>query len=434
MTAPAHWSIIGGEIPHTGSNTVNKLTAHRLTSNHWGLGVVEVEDGRIARVANHPLDPAPTPLNENIAASLNGRSRIARPAIRARWLEARRGGAHPEQTVGERGRDPFVEVSWGEALDLVAAELRRVREENGSEAIFAGSYGWGSAGRFHHPQSQLKRFLATTGGFVRSEGNYSYNAALVAMPHIVGDGFRKHIVEATRWSVIAEHADLVVAFGGLAMRNTQICDGGLSIHRAESALAACAANGVRFINLSPLRTDIEASLAPEWLPPRPGTDAAVMMGLAHTLLVEGLHDAAFLARYTVGFEKIEDYLLGREDGVAKDADWASAISGIDAERLRRLAREMAQGRTMIATAAGLQRADWGEQPLWMTVTLAAMLGQIGLPGGGYAIGYAVNGNVGNMNRPFRAGALPQGENPVKTFIPRRDDLRDAALSRRILSI
>ncbi|MEM8790194.1 MAG: molybdopterin-dependent oxidoreductase [Pseudomonadota bacterium] len=383
-------------------------TRTALTSSHWGIGVVETRDGRITSVKPHPSDPDPSPLNENIAGSLNGTARVLRPAVRASWLEGRR---------GERGRDPFVEVGWDEALDLIAAELTRIREQHGNEAIFAGSYGWASAGRFHHAQSQLKRFLNTIGGFVRSEGNYSYNAALVAMPRIVGGSFRRHIVEATRWPVIAKHSDLVVLFGGLAMRNTQICDGGASRHRMAENLEECVRNGVRFVNLSPLRTDAADRLSAEWLAPRPGTDTAVMMGLAHTLLTENLHDQAFLDRYTVGFDRFAAYLNGSADGIAKSAEWAAGISDLDAGRLRDLAREMAGGRTMISCAAGLQRADWGEQPLWMTVTLAAMLGQIGLPGGGYTIGYAVNGHIGNVSRPFRYGVLPQGANPVETYIP-----------------
>ena len=356
----------------------------------------------------HASDPDPSPLNDNIAASLNGKARILRPAIRKSWLEG---------TPGERGRDAFVEVEWDFALDTIANELTRVRADFGNEAIFAGSYGWSSAGRFHHAQSQLKRFLNTIGGFVRSEGNYSYNAALVAMPHIVGDSFRRHVVEATRWTVIAEHTDLVVAFGGLAMRNMQICDGGASRHRMADNLAACVKNGVRFVNFSPLKTDVDGSTQAEWLAPRPGTDTAVMMGLAHTLMSEGLHDLDFLNRYTVGFDRVAAYLNGEADGIAKDADWAAELSGLDAERIRTLAREMASKRTMISCAASLQRADWGEQPLWMTVTLAAMLGQIGLPGGGYTIGYAVNAHVGNITRPFRWGVLPQGDNPIETYIP-----------------
>lgn len=380
----------------------------KLTSSHWGLGLVETRDGRVSAVHPHPSDPDPSPLNRNMVAGLSGKARVLRPAIRQSWLEGRR---------GERGRDPFVEVGWDRALDLIAAELTRVCDTHGNEAIYAGSYGWASAGRFHHAQSQLKRFLNTIGGFVRSEGNYSYNAALSALPYFVGGNYREHIVQATRWTVVAEHSDLVVLFGGLPMRNMQICDGGASRHRMRDTLAACARNGVRFVKLSPLRTDADPALNAEWLAPAPGTDTALMMGLAHTLLMDGLHDAAFLARYTVGFETFAAYLTGQSDGIPKSAAWAAGICGLPEARITALARDMAASRTMIACAAGLQRGDWGEQPLWMTVTLAAMLGQIGLPGGGYTIGYGVNAHIGNVSRPFQWAALPQGDNPVDPFIP-----------------
>ena len=379
-----------------------------LTSSHWGIGRVTTRDGKVVSVADHPSDPDPSPLNQNMRDSLNGKARVLRPAVRKAWLEGHK---------GERGRDEFVEVSWNKALDLIAGELSRVKENHGNGAIFAGSYGWASAGRFHHAQSQLKRFLNTFGGFVRSEGNYSYNAALVALPHIVGGSYRQHVVEATRWNVIAKHSKLVVLFGGLPMRNTQICDGGNSKHRMAGNLADCVANGVRFVNFSPLKSDVDASAGAEWLAPRPGSDTAIMLALAYTLLDEGLHDQDFVDRYTVGFSQVASYLRGEDDGQPKTAEWAADISGLNAERLRSLAREMAKTRTMIGCVASLQRADWGEQPLWASVTLAAMLGQIGLPGGGYTVGYGVNGHIGNVSRPFRWGAFPQGDNPVDTFIP-----------------
>ena len=344
-----------------------------LTTSHWGPGLAEVRDGRIVDVRSHPDDPETSPINANIPEGVHGAARVRHPAIREGWLTGR----------GERGRDRFVEVDWPEILDVLAGELTRVRETHGNGAIFAGSYGWSSAGRIHHAQSLLKRFLNGQGGFVRSEGNYSYNAALVLMPHIVGP-YRKQIEEATRWPVVARHTDLVVAFGGLAARNAQVSDGGLGRHLMGGHLRACAEAGVKFVNLSPLRDDLDETLGTEWLPPRPGTDTAVMLGLAHTLLEAGAEDRTFLERYTVGFEPVERFVRGEADSVVKDADWAACVSGVAAERIRSLAAEMAAGRTLITCAAGLQRADYGEQPLWMTVTLAAMLGQIGLPGAGSA--------------------------------------------------
>lgn len=389
-------------------------TAHRdapLTSSHWGPGVVELVEGRLVAVRPHPDDADPSRINENIPAGLQGATRVRRPAVRQSYLEQ-----GPLGETGERGAEPFIEVSWDKALGLIAEELTRIRTIHGNEAIFAGSYGWASAGRFHHAQSQLKRFLNAAGGFVRSEGNYSYNAALVLMPHIVGN-FRDHVKQVTRWSVVAREGRLVVMFGGIPMRNAQVSGGGVGRHRLRDELATCARAGVEFVNISPLRNDAAAALKAEWLPPRPGSDTAIMMGLAHTLLTEGLHDEAFLSRYSVGFDIVAAYLRGEADGVVKDADWASAQSGIPAERLRKLARQMATGRTLICTSVGLQRADYGEQPLWMTVVLAAMLGQIGLPGGGFGIGYGADASIGATNRPIRWPSFPQGSNPVEAFVP-----------------
>jgi len=380
-----------------------------LTSSHWGPGVVRVKDGRIESVDDHPNDLAPSQINQNIASSLNGAARVLKPAIRSSWLAGDPGKV-------ERGRDTFVEVDWDTALDAIASSLTSVKKRYGNESIFAGSYGWASAGRFHHAQSQLKRFLNTQGGFVASEGNYSYNAALGLMPHIVMN-FRKQVINTTRFSVIAKHTKLFVMFGGMAERNTQVSDGGVSNHRASGNLKACAKAGVSFVNISPLRSDAMSAISAEWIAPYPGSDTAIMMGLAHTLLTENLHDQSFLDRYTVGFEKFAAYLTGNTDSIVKDVFWAAERSGVDAERIRELARQMAANRTMISVAAGLQRADYGEQPLWMAVTLACMLGQIGLPGGGYTIGYAVNGNIGNIQRLFRWGSLGQGNNPVKTILP-----------------
>ncbi|MEM7222140.1 MAG: molybdopterin-dependent oxidoreductase [Pseudomonadota bacterium] len=381
-----------------------------LTASHWGAGVVELSEGRLS-VRAHPGDQDPSPINENISEGLHGPTRVLRPAIRQSYLKA-----GPLARGGERGAEPFIEVSWDTALGLVAEELIRVRGTYGNEAIFAGSYGWASAGRFHHAQSQLKRFLNAAGGFVHSEGNYSYNAALVLMPHIVGN-FRHHVKQATRLSVVAREGRLVVMFGGIPMRNAQVSGGGVGQHRLRDDLADCAKAGVEFVNFSPLRSDAAEILGAEWHAPRPGSDTAIMMGLAHTLLMEGLHDGDFLTRHTVGFDRVAAYLRGEIDGVVKDAGWAEAQSGIAADRLRRLARHMAAGRTLVCTALSLQRADYGEQALWMTVVLAAMLGQIGLPGGGFGIGYGGDASIGTMDRPLPWPSFPQGTNPVESFIP-----------------
>ncbi|MEP5197032.1 MAG: molybdopterin-dependent oxidoreductase [Roseobacter sp.] len=235
-----------------------------------------------------------------------GRVSYSPPSAKS-WLEGRRKAV-------PRGRDHVVEVSCDHALDLVAREIQRIRTNHGNRWLFAGFYGCSSAGGFHHAQSQLKRFLNVPGGFVRSAGTYRYNAALGLRPHIVGP-FREHVAQATRWTVIAKHSDLVVMFGGMPLRGAQVSDGDIAKHRMAKNLENCAHNSVEFVNISPAENVLQA----EWTPVRPGTDTVLLMGLAHMLLVEGLADTAFLETYTVGFDAIKNYLLGPDDGKNKDA-------------------------------------------------------------------------------------------------------------------
>src|SRR6202030_650858 len=112
-----------------------------------------------------------------------------------------------------------------------------------------------------------------------------------------------------------------------------------------------------------------------------------LLALAHTIIAAGRQDEDFLARYTVGFERVRPYLMGESDGTAKDAHWAEAITGVPAGTIRGLALAMADNRTMVTASWSLQRADHGEQPYWAVVLVAACLGQIGLPGGGFGFGY-----------------------------------------------
>src|SRR4029077_16723462 len=131
-----------------------------------------------------------------------------------------------------------------------------------------------------------------------------------------------------------------------------------------------------------------------WHPIRPGTDVALMLGLAHTLIAEGLYDQAFLDWFCVGWETFEAYLMGISDGQPKDAAWAAAICGIPADEIIGLARRCAGRRTLVTCSMSLPRAKHGEQPVSMGVVLAAMLGQIGLPGGGFAYALGATSNTG----------------------------------------
>ena len=186
-----------------------------------------------------------------------------------------------------------------------------------------------SAGRFHHAQSQVHRFLNTTlGGYVRSVNSYSAGAAGVILPHVLGpmeSVSRRNVT----WDQVAEHSEVVLAFGGMALKNSMVAGGGISKHIERGAMQAAAARGCGFIGVGPLRDDMPAEARRRVAArSRPDTDTALMLAIMHTLVAEGLHDRDFLDRYTVGWPVLEAYLLGREDGQPKDAAWAAPITGI----------------------------------------------------------------------------------------------------------
>ena len=194
---------------------------------HWGAFTAVVEAGRVVRCEPFALDPHPSPMLASIPEMVHSPLRIARPAVRAGWLKRRE---RSDTTL--RGREPFVEVSWEAALELVAGELARVRQLAGPEAVFGGSYGWSSAGRLHHARSLVRRFLFAGGGCTDQVGNYSWGAAQFLLPHVIGT-FAPLTGRQTDWNSVARHTRVVIAFGGLALKNGQISAGGTGEHTME---------------------------------------------------------------------------------------------------------------------------------------------------------------------------------------------------------
>jgi biotin/methionine sulfoxide reductase len=351
-----------------------------LTSSHWGTYRVETDNGIVKALHGFEEDGDVSPIGSGIVDVLDAPSRIKAPMVRKSWLES-----GPGSNNHLRGADPFVEVSWQKAEQLVAEELSRVKAQFGNQSIFGGSYGWSSAGRFHHAQSQLHRFLKCIGGYTRSVGTYSFAAAEVIVPHVLGD-FWTMLLESTSWRSVIDDGQLVVAFGGMPLKNGQINAGGIGRHVQREHMLEARDAGIQMVNIGPIRADIEDSLNAQWLAIRPGTDTALLIAIAKTLVDEELSDKPFIEQYTVGMDEFQSYLSGIDDGVEKNADWASAICAIPAEKIRELARRMAANRTMISVSWSLTRQHHGEHTYWAAITVAAMLGQIGLPGGGITFG------------------------------------------------
>ncbi|MET9496934.1 molybdopterin-dependent oxidoreductase [Streptomyces sp. NPDC006552] len=381
-------------------------------ATHWGSFVAVVDSGRLQRIEPRGDDPAPSPIGPGMVTAAEDSARVRRPAVRKGWLDGL-----PRAGDAARGVDAFVEVSWDDALGLVSEELRRVRSQHGDSAVFGGSYGWASAGGFHNAQGQLQRFLALGGGYTDSRNTYSTAALEVILPHVIGGAPWSYQSRMPMWDEIAENCELVVAFGGLALKNSQINPGGLARHQTRNLQRKCREAGVRFVNVSPIRSDTAGFLDAEWLPVVPNTDTALMLAIAHTLLVNGWHDEDFLTRCCVGFDRFASYLTGDVDGVVKDAGWAAGITGIGRDTITDLARRLSTQRSLIMVNYAIQRADHGEQPIWMSVVLAAMTGSMGRPGCGWGAGYATMDATGVAPGRPSVASVPRVANPVADFIP-----------------
>ncbi len=385
--------------------------ATRMTSSHFGSYTAYVKDGKFIKATGFAKDPYPNEMIEILPELLYAESRIRYPVVRKGFLEK---GAASDRS--KRGSEPFVRVSWEKALDLVASELKRVKSTAGNQAIFGGSNGWRQAGVLHDPQVLLKRFLGGFGGFTNETGGYSWAASKAILPYILGDQ-NARTGKLTTYPNIIANTKLLVLWGTAPLKNARITRGGGGAHTTRGYFNQIAKAGIKTVVINPSATEEVDLLKADWIKPRPNTDTAIMLGMIHTLYTKGGFDKDFMAKYTVGFGKFEGYLLGKTDGVPKDADWAAEISKVDAGTIRKLAHDMAATRSFIMAGPAMQRSDHGGYVYWMLITLAAVLGQIGLPGGGFGFGYGYYNGYGQPRSGVAVKGTGTGKNKVKIKIP-----------------
>lgn len=373
---------------------------------HWGAFSAVVEDGILRRCEPFFADQDPSPMLNTIPELVYSDKRIRQPMVRRSWLKSRE---NSDRSL--RGREDFVAVDWDTALDLVAEENRRVRDRYGASGIFNGSYGWSSAGRVNHARTLVRRFYNLGGGGIDQQGNYSWGAAQFFLPYVIGT-YMPLTGRVTDWPGVIEHCEIFVAFGGLALKNSQVASGGAGEHSLKPALLQLAAKGTPVINISPMRDDCPAFVNAEWIPIRPNTDVALMLALGYEIERVGAVDNAFLQSHCVGYPQLRAYLLGESDGQAKTPQWASAITGIPAARITLLAQQLCGRRSFITCSYSVQRAHRGEQPYWMMIALSSMLGQPGLPGAGFSFGHGSMNSVGNPRTEGPSPLMSAGHNPI----------------------
>jgi len=360
-----------------------------ISASHFGAFKTKVRNSRFEGLEPFAGEKHAVTLEEGLPARTYAQDRILYPCVREGYLKD---GYKSDKT--KRGKEKFVRVSWEKAYDLVADELKRMYKEYGYESIFGGSYGWFCVGSLNNPQALLGRMLGITGGYTSRTCTYSTHAIRQITPYITGTD--ESSAQPTVYPVLIENSDCIVFWGCDAVNTNQIA-WGVPDHEVYDYLkelkAQAKKRGLKFYIIDPVYNNTGMYFEAEHIQIKPTTDVALMLGMAHYLYTENLYDKKFIKRYTSGFNQFKEYLIGNtEDKVAKTPEWAAKICGIDAKIIKSLAKEFVSKKTMLMGGWATQRADHGEQPNWMLITLASMIGQIGLPGGGYGCNYHYSGN------------------------------------------
>lgn len=357
-----------------------------ITAAHWGILKLTIKDGKI--IKSEPWEKVTKMDNplQHFTPDMVYESRVKYPYVRKSYLE------NPDNPKTElRGKEEFVRVSYEQAIKLIAKELKKTRDQKGTQAIFGGSYGWKSSGNMQNCRILLHRFLNVTGGFVRTTGDYSTGASQIIMPYVVGS--IEVYEQQTSWENILANSKNVVIWGADPISTLRIAWTATD-QRGLAYFEKLKKSKIKVICIDPVKTETAKFLNAKWISPKPNTDVAMMLGMASHLIAKNKVNYQFLENYTVGFDKFKAYLDGKNDGIKKDVKWASKICGVDEKTIKSLAENFYDNPTMIMSGWGMQRAHHGEQPHWMLVTLASMIGQIGTKGGGFGLSYHYsNGGV-----------------------------------------
>ena len=348
-------------------------------ATHYGPFTAVVKNGVLIGV--QPLkdfDPMPTQmLLEGVLSRTYHPTRVQYPMVRRSYLANPRGDTKPHL----RGKEPFVRVSWEDALALVADASLRTIEEHGNDALFSSSYGgWSHAGVLR-PQVLQGRLFGLIGGHSVTTGDYSGGASQISLPHIIGD--MEVYSTQTAWEVIRDNTEVFVLVGCDPWKNNRI-EYTVADHQMYPRWEAIRDAGVKFIAIDPQRTTTAHAMKAEWVKIIPNTDTALFLAMCWHVYTSGKYDQAYLDKYTVGFDRFLPYLLGKDaDGTPpKTPEWAERITGIPAAKIVEMADLFASKRTQFAGAWSLQRAHHGEMSHWAIIAFAAMTGKIGKPGEG----------------------------------------------------
>jgi anaerobic dimethyl sulfoxide reductase subunit A len=324
------------------------------------LLIAHVENGVVKRITTDESRPDESEALQ-LRACLKGR------AYRQRLYHPDR-LKYPLKRVGERGAGNFERVDWDEALDAIAAKMLEIREQHGATSILNISHSGTNECSYYY-KGCLDRLLNMFGGQTTLHSYVSNDGAVFAAFHTYGTVFTANEREDLL------NSKMILMWGYNPTDSVRGTNSSYHVILARE-------NGARVVAVDPRCTDSTATFADQWIPIRPGTDAAMLIAMAYVMIEENLHDQDFIDKYTIGFDEFKEYVMGREDDIPKTPQWAEEITSVPASTIVELARAYATTKPAALVAGyGPCRTAHGDQFSRMTATLAAMTGNVGVSGG-----------------------------------------------------
>ena len=315
----------------------------------------------------------PSPFSLAYKKRAQSPNRIKYPLKRVDW------DPHGERNPQNRGKSKYRRISWDEAAALVSGEIKRVCEKYGPLAIMAQVDGHGECKSVHQVHGQPTLLLNKMGGFTQQARNPdSWEGWYYGSMHVWGEGYRGLMRPADNlMKDISENSSMVLFWGG----DPETTPWGFSGQSASRFCYFWTEIGIKQVYICPDLNYGAAIHADKWIPVLPNTDAALQLAIIHTWIKEGTYDKKYVASHAVGFEKVEAYVMGKEDGIPKSPAWASPKCGVPEWTIKALAREFAAKATSICHYYGGSyiRGPYSHEPARLECILLGMQG-LGKPG------------------------------------------------------
>ncbi|MFC1861236.1 molybdopterin-dependent oxidoreductase, partial [Chloroflexota bacterium] len=300
-------------------------------------------------------------------------NRIKYPLKRVDW------DPNGERNPQNRGMSKYKRISWEEAANIIAGEVKRIHKEYGPLGILVQGDGHGECKTIHTPHGHSSRLLDMMGGFTQQVRNPdSWEGWYWGAKHVWGQGFQGMMSPANNLiKDMSENCDLILFWGG----DPETTPWGFTGQYATRICQFWKEANIKQVYICPDLNYGAAIHADKWIPILPNTDAALQLAIIYVWITEGTYDKEYVATHTIGMDKVEDYVMGKEDGIAKTPEWASEKCGVPEWTIKALAREFAARVTSIAHYFGgsMIRGPFSHEPGRLECVLLGMQG-LGGPG------------------------------------------------------